>query len=258
MVEVGDRTLDVRAEELSADEAAAFWPRLLQVAPDYARYPKRTSRRIRLMRLVPSRASALRLLGPWRARPTAPNSARGHARGEHDGPCRWGPRSEGAGGCGLEVRRDAEIAQAIGTALADRGLDVAVAPPDEVRTIEGYDAAVLGSAVYAGHWLDDARQFVDRFRDAFATRPVWLFSSGPVGEPSRTPGRGILAATRARGQRVFAGRLERENLGIAQRAALALFRRLVEGGFRDWTAIRAWAEDIAEQLAVPASAMKQR
>jgi F420H(2)-dependent quinone reductase len=52
-VEVGDRTLQARAEELSAEEAAAFWPRVLQLAPDYARYPRRTGRRIPLIRLVP-------------------------------------------------------------------------------------------------------------------------------------------------------------------------------------------------------------
>lgn len=52
-VEVGDRTLRVRAEELSEEEASAFWPRVLRVAPDYARYPRRTNRRIPLMRLVP-------------------------------------------------------------------------------------------------------------------------------------------------------------------------------------------------------------
>lgn len=52
-VEVGDRTLRVRAEELSAEAAAAFWPRVLQVAPDYAKYPRRTNRRIPLIRLVP-------------------------------------------------------------------------------------------------------------------------------------------------------------------------------------------------------------
>jgi len=51
-VEVRDRTVQVRAEELSADEAAAFWPRVLQVAPDYAKYRQRTSRRIPLIRLV--------------------------------------------------------------------------------------------------------------------------------------------------------------------------------------------------------------
>lgn len=53
-VEVGGRSLAVRAEELSAEEAAAFWPLVLQVAPDYARYLRRTSRRIRLLRLVPA------------------------------------------------------------------------------------------------------------------------------------------------------------------------------------------------------------
>lgn len=52
-VEVGGRALRVRAEELSAEEASAFWPRVLQVAPDYAKYPRRTSRRIPMIRLVP-------------------------------------------------------------------------------------------------------------------------------------------------------------------------------------------------------------
>ena len=52
-VEVAGRTLRVRAEELAVDEAAAFWPRVLDTAPDYAKYPKRTSRRIPLIRLVP-------------------------------------------------------------------------------------------------------------------------------------------------------------------------------------------------------------
>ena len=51
-VEVGGRTLQARAEELSAEEAASFWPRVLRVAPDYARYPRRTSRRIPMVRLV--------------------------------------------------------------------------------------------------------------------------------------------------------------------------------------------------------------
>ncbi len=52
-VEVMDRTLRVRAEELSVEEAAAFWPCVLQVDPTYASYPKRTSRRIPLIRLIP-------------------------------------------------------------------------------------------------------------------------------------------------------------------------------------------------------------
>jgi deazaflavin-dependent oxidoreductase (nitroreductase family) len=54
-VQVMGRTLTVRAEELPAEEAAAFWPHVLRVAPGYARYQQATSRTIPLVRLVPLR-----------------------------------------------------------------------------------------------------------------------------------------------------------------------------------------------------------
>jgi menaquinone-dependent protoporphyrinogen oxidase len=78
----------------------------------------------------------------------------------------------------------AEIAQAIGQALSEQGLTVAVIPPGDVGSLDGYDAVIIGSAVYMGHWLDPAKELVNRFPDALTGRPVWLFSSGPVGEPS--------------------------------------------------------------------------
>ena len=52
-VQVMDRILQVRAEELSTDETTAFWPHILRVAPTYARYQQATSRTIPLVRLVP-------------------------------------------------------------------------------------------------------------------------------------------------------------------------------------------------------------
>ena len=76
-----------------------------------------------------------------------------------------------------------EIAQAIGEVLAEHGLDTTVLAPEQVDTVNDYDAVVLGSAVYAGHWLKPARELVDRTGDVLAARPVWLFSSGPVGDP---------------------------------------------------------------------------
>ncbi len=152
-----------------------------------------------------------------------------------------------------------EIAQAIGQALAARGLSVTVLPPEQVRSVDGYDAAIIGSAVYAGHWLDPAKDLVNRCRDALADRPVWLFSSGPVGNPSgrlaQAMGKdpvdlpAIRAATRARDHRIFAGKLDRAVLSRLQRAALQVFRGL-DGDFRDWSGIRQWADDIAGQLAL--------
>lgn len=53
-MELNGVAMGVRAEELSPEEAAAFWPRILQTAPTYARYPKRTTRVIPLMRLIPA------------------------------------------------------------------------------------------------------------------------------------------------------------------------------------------------------------
>jgi F420H(2)-dependent quinone reductase len=52
-VEIMERSLLVRAEELSEEEAVAFWPRILRHAPTYGRYRKATARAIPLVRLVP-------------------------------------------------------------------------------------------------------------------------------------------------------------------------------------------------------------
>ncbi|MCC6455734.1 MAG: nitroreductase family deazaflavin-dependent oxidoreductase [Caldilineaceae bacterium] len=52
-VEIGARTQSVRAEQLPDEEAAAFWPAILQRAPSYNRYIKATTRTIPLVRLIP-------------------------------------------------------------------------------------------------------------------------------------------------------------------------------------------------------------
>jgi menaquinone-dependent protoporphyrinogen oxidase len=50
------------------------------------------------------------------------------------------------------TRHDAtrEIAEAIGAGLSERGIDAETRPIDEVTDLAGYDAVVLGSAVYMG------------------------------------------------------------------------------------------------------------
>lgn len=54
VVEVGADRLEVRADVMGADEAARFWDRVLERAPDYARYLTRTERTIPLVRLRPT------------------------------------------------------------------------------------------------------------------------------------------------------------------------------------------------------------
>ena len=145
-----------------------------------------------------------------------------------------------------------EIARTIGDVLAGHGLDTTVSPPEAVDTVDGYDAVVLGSAVYAGHWLKPARELAGRAGDALAARPVWLFSSGPIGDPPKPEEDPVdvaelLAATGARDHRVFAGRLVRRQLGFGDKA-IAVALRVPEGDFRDWTEIKGWAAGIADAL----------
>jgi menaquinone-dependent protoporphyrinogen oxidase len=147
----------------------------------------------------------------------------------------------------------AEIAQTIAEVLGERGLEPTVLPPEQVEEVDGYDAVVLGSAVYAGHWLKPARELVERHAGGLAGRPVWLFSSGPVGDPPKPEEDPVDVAeieglTKAREHRVFAGKLVRRQLSFPERAIVSALR-VPEGDFRDWTEIREWAAGIAEALA---------
>lgn len=152
------------------------------------------------------------------------------------------------------------IADAIGAELREWPPDDPSAEPWEIDVLSAsdvedlgrYDAVVVGSAVYVGRWLDAARHFVREHAVALSHRPVWLFSSGPVGDPAvpadeaaEVPALAELVG--AQGYRTFAGRLRSADLPLVERATVRLVHAS-EGDFRDWAAIRAWARDIAESL----------
>jgi menaquinone-dependent protoporphyrinogen oxidase len=118
-----------------------------------------------------------------------------------------------------------------------------------------FSAVVLGSAVYMGRWLEPARTWAAARAAALRGRPVWLFSSGPIGEPPFPPDEPhdaapLLRLTDAREHRVFAGRLDKARLGFGERAMVTAMRAPV-GDFRDWDAVRAWADAIGAGLAGP-------
>jgi menaquinone-dependent protoporphyrinogen oxidase len=147
------------------------------------------------------------------------------------------------------------IATAIAEALRDAGLKVNDLAPADVHDIESYDAVVIGSAIYGGEWLPEANDFVERFDAALRRRPVWLFSSGPIGDPShpvdepRAVER-LMAQLLPRGHRTFAGRLDRTRLDLVERT-IAQVTGTPFGDYRDWPGIRAWAAEIAAALARP-------
>jgi menaquinone-dependent protoporphyrinogen oxidase len=156
------------------------------------------------------------------------------------------------------------IAERLADRLQAAGLEAQAQPVTSVRDLSEYGAFVIGSGAYLGHWLKDATAFVRGNSDALASRPTWLFSSGPLG-PETTDGEGRelrLAAEpkefaelnqtiKPTGTRVFFGALDPGRLGFRDRAVRTLpagRALLPEGDFRDWPDIDAWAAGIAVQL----------
>ena len=151
-----------------------------------------------------------------------------------------------------------EIADRIAMRLDGLGVHATSMPADGPADPATYDAVVIGSGVYGGHWIPSAVDFARRFRHTLAARPVWLFSSGPVGAKAvtHTPGvpkeiAELSAFIEPRGHRVFAGSLDRsrvDDAGFSLGERFIAKRLVPEGDFRAWNEIAAWADSIATDL----------
>ena len=146
----------------------------------------------------------------------------------------------------------AEIAGWIGDTLRGQGLDTEVADAGSVRDVTDYDAVVLGGALYEGRWHKEARRFARRHAAALSGRPVWLFSSGPLDRsadeteiPPVPQAARASAALHAVGHRTFGGRLARDAKGFIT----ARIAERTGGDYRDPERVRAWARQVAEQVA---------
>ncbi|GII61039.1 flavodoxin [Sphaerisporangium krabiense] len=148
----------------------------------------------------------------------------------------------------------AEIARWVGEALRRDGHRADVVPALEAggkTDVAGYDAVVIGGALYAGIWHKDARRFARRNARALRERPVWLFSSGPLDrsaeEKDIPPVRGVarrMARLGARGHATFGGRLAADAQGVM---AASLARKMA-GDHRDRGHVAAWAASVSAAL----------
>ena len=151
----------------------------------------------------------------------------------------------------------AEIAEKIGQVLRQAGLPTDVLPTDRVSDLTTYKAIILGSAVYAGQWRKEAVTFLEANEKMMAERPVWLFSSGPLGEGDpvqlmkgwRFPEalQPIADRIQPRDIAFFHGELDLKKLSFAEKLIVKGIKAPV-GDFRDWDAITSWTTAIADEL----------
>ena len=161
-----------------------------------------------------------------------------------------------ASGYGATAEVAKEIARLLGEAHA-----VEAHPLGMVRTLEAYDAVILGSSLRAGRWLGGMTRFLRRFREDLPAKRVAIFA---VALTARTldGSRRVLAeslppllarypALRPVSTQAFGGVLDYDRYNLAVRAIMRKAAQR-EGwptsgfqDFRDWEAIRAWAQELS-------------
>jgi len=140
-----------------------------------------------------------------------------------------------------------EIADAIAKPLTQVGNTVEIQDLAKIDSMDGYEAAIIGSSIYFGRWQPEAIQFLRSFTQHLQTIPVWLFSTGPIkDDPCYQPLdiAQTMQLAHAREHRVF-NKLTTLNL-VQRLLARAIHIRI--GDWRDWEDIHAWAHSIAHTL----------
>jgi menaquinone-dependent protoporphyrinogen oxidase len=151
-----------------------------------------------------------------------------------------------------------EVAGAVAGRLREHGLRAELVPAGDVRSLDGYDAVVLGAALYMGRLHADARRFLRRHHGELEQRTTAIFAMGPrtlsekdVASARHQLDAGLAALPLLRPVEVaiFGGVVDPAQLRFP-------FSRMPASDARDWTEIEAWADRVAAALAArePAAA----
>jgi menaquinone-dependent protoporphyrinogen oxidase len=152
------------------------------------------------------------------------------------------------------------VAQAIGAVLTEHGAQVDVLPMQDVQDLAPYRAVVAGSAIQGKAWLPEAIQFVQTHRTALNQRPFAAFlvcmtltmGNGKYRDHVATWLQPVKSLIRTKSEGLFAGVLDIAKIpSFGDRLKFRLsvaFGVWKEGDYRDWNAIRAWADSLPSAL----------
>ena len=149
-----------------------------------------------------------------------------------------------------------EVAEQVAEVLRATGATVDVKPVPVVHDLKDYDAVVIGSAIRMGQWLPEAVAFVKTYREPLSHIPTAYFLvSGLLRDDTPQmrgkvlafldPVRQILEPTSIG---LFAGKMDYSKMDGLDRS-IAEGVSSSEGDWRNWEAIRSWAQGLQPILA---------
>jgi menaquinone-dependent protoporphyrinogen oxidase len=155
-----------------------------------------------------------------------------------------------------------EVAESVAATLGEQGIETDVKQAREVRSLDGYDALVLGTPLYMGALHKDVRALLEKNRTALEHTPFALFALGPIKADDGLDGsRAQLIDALAKlpmptpaSTAVFVGAYDPAQLGFKDRMIAALPASPLHGEAahdeRDWDVIRAWASGVSGRLQI--------
>ncbi len=155
-----------------------------------------------------------------------------------------------------------EVAQAMADVLCQKGVSVDVRQMKTVTSPEGYDGAILGSAVRSASWLPGAVDFAQKHQDTLSRIPVAYFltclalyhETPEAGQTALSYFDPVLMAApkiKPRSVQAFAGKLDYAPMNfIMQQIMKSKMKKkgVPEGDHRDFEKISAWTRTRAWEV----------
>ena len=150
----------------------------------------------------------------------------------------------------------AEVAEAIAQELRQgEDVQVDVCTIAEVANLAPYEAVVIGSAIRVGNWLPEAVNFVKAHKAELEKIPTSYFTVCITMKEDNAKNRqevfGYLKPVRDILRPVeegyFGGKIDADKLSLFERLMVWMVGER-EGDFRNWTAIRGWANHLRAHL----------
>ena len=146
-----------------------------------------------------------------------------------------------------------EVAQAIGEEMQNAGALVEIKPVEDVKSVEGYDGLVVGSAVRMFHLLGKTRRFLRKHKKALANLPLAFFvvcltmgEETPENiEKAKGYAKPMLDVKDPISLGLFGGCIDHDKLTDFFGKSM---KSVPEQDHRDWDKIRTWGSDTLAKM----------
>lgn len=148
------------------------------------------------------------------------------------------------------------MAEAIGEAANSANISVEVLPVKKVKSLAGYDAAIIGSSIRMGNWLPEAKQFVSEHHDELKDLPTAIFTVHMLNTDDSAESvtarasyiAPIVELIAPAESAFFTGGMKLSELSFFERT-LSKMLKAEDEDLRDYEVLKAWGAETANKLA---------